>query len=355
MISDLLRKLSFFGARQQVRCRQVTKTRLQVEQLENRLTPSGTPTLDLTTHGAIGSINNAIFRQFDAQPTGTGVINSFVRIQSIKGNVQQGYNSDFRKVEFDENTSPQFTRSLTLSSVPVVDIGGVKYREFLLDINQKASQPLLSLDELRFYVGNAPNLHGYNAVDNSLAGLSPVFDLDAGADNWIKLDARLNQGSGKGDMLAYIPDSAFQTGGSYVYLYSKFGVNYTANAGFEEWAAGKDSLTANTGSISGFVNDQTTGAGISGVIVFLDANHDGVLDNNEIFTTTDSNGKYQFTFLATGLGDYTTYDVTVLPPDTYTTDTTSIQESLQTNGQQALNVDFNLLQLDIPPTSSAPS
>lgn len=313
--------------------------RPRLELLEDRLTPSGTPTLDLTTHGAIGSINDAIFRQFDAQPTGTGVINSFVRVQSNKSAVQQGYNTDHRGVQFDENTSPQFTRSLDLASVPVVDIGGIKYREFLLDINQKASQPLLSLDELRLYIGNAPNLYGYDATTHQLAGLTPVYDLDGGgADNWIKLDARLNQGSGKGDMLAYIPDSAC-TGGSYVYLYSKFGVNLTPNGGFEEWAAGSAPLTGATGSISGTVINQTTGSGVADVLVYLDANHNGVLDSNEVFTYTDANGYYQFTMLATGLANYSIYDVTIAP-STPSTGTTSIDVSLLYSGQNVTDVNF---------------
>jgi hypothetical protein len=255
--------------------------------------------------------------------------------------VQQGYNSDHRPVQFDENTSPQFTRSLTLAGVPIVDIGGVQYREFLLDINQKASQPLLSLDELRIYIGNAPDLSGYNSATHQLAGMDPVYDMDAGADNWIKLDARLNQGSGKGDMLAYIPDSAF-TGGSYLYLYSKFGVNYTPNAGFEEWAAGSAPLTCTTGSISGSVIDQTSGAGIADVLVFLDANHNGLLDNNEIFTCTKSDGSYQFCYLATGLNNYTVYDVTITPPPDYLANETSFDISLQTCGQHVFGVDFYL-------------
>jgi hypothetical protein len=315
-----------------------------VEFLEDRLTPSAA-TVDLTTRGAIGSINGAIFRQVDPQPTGTGVIDSFVRLQSTKSAVQQGYNSDHRPVQFNENTSPQFTRSLAVSDVPVVVIGGAKYREFLLDINQKASQPLLSLDELRIYVGDAPNLTGYNCATHQLAGLDATYDMDkddmdAYVDNWIKLNARLNQGSGKGDMLAYIPDSAF-SGGSYIYLYSKFGVNLTANSGFEEWAKGSAALTSAAGSISGSVFNATTHAGVEDVLVFLDANHNGTLDSNEVFDYTDASGAYQFSFLATGLGTYSVYDVTVLPPDDSSSPVQMTQVSLQTDGQHVV-VNFDL-------------
>ena len=53
-----------------------------------------------------------------------------------------------------------------------------------------------------------------------------------------------------------------------------------------------------------------TGAGIADVMVFLDANHNGVLDSNEMFTFTDANGNYTFSGLLAG-----DYEVTeVLPP-----------------------------------------
>ena len=352
--------LSYLKCNRLVKRAPAASARPQVEHLEDRLTPA---VLDLTTHGAIGMLNDGIFRQFDAQPTGTGVINSFVRIQSTKGAVQQGYNSDHRPVQFDENTSPQFTRSLSLDSVPIVDIDGVQYREFLLDINQKASQPLLSLDELRLYVGNAPDLTGYDVNTHQLAGMNAIYDLDGGGDNWIKLDARLNQGSGKGDMLAYIPNAAFTAaGGSYVYLYSKFGVNNAPNAGFEEWAAGKAALTSATGSISGSVFQQNSTSVMADVVVFLDANHDGLLDNNEVFTITDVNGYYQFNFLATDLGAYSTYQVTIetstLPPHYGLTagELPYIDVSLQTDGQTATGTDFfvvysNPVQPPGPPRS----
>src|SRR3712207_8520873 len=54
-------------------------------------------------------------------------------------------------LSFDENNSPNFTRSIRLSEVPQVTLDGRVYLEFLLDVNQSASQSLLSLDELRLY------------------------------------------------------------------------------------------------------------------------------------------------------------------------------------------------------------
>src|SRR5690242_11620025 len=98
--------------------------RLSVEQLDDRTLLSATvpSVLDLTTHGAEVGTAGFIARQVDAQPTGTGVINSFVRIQGAAagGGAEQGYNTTARPLQFDENKSPQFTRSLTLGQVPVV-------------------------------------------------------------------------------------------------------------------------------------------------------------------------------------------------------------------------------------------
>jgi hypothetical protein len=318
---------------------------LRVEQLEEREVPAA---VDLTTSGALGTVNGAIFHQAAAQPTGSGVIHSFVRIQGHRA-VEQGYNTDARPLQFDENKSPQFTRSLPLSAVPRVDVGGQMYREFLLDINQDQAHPLLSLDELRLFVGNAPDLTGYDPATNKLAGLSAVYDLGAGGDNSITLNSNLNPGSGKGDMLAYIPDGLFGAPGAaaYVYLYSKFGANQPANGGFEEWAVGSSTLTP-TGSISGVVfNDlNDNGAldggepGLAGWTVFLDANNNGVPDAGEVFTTTDANGAYSFTGLATGLGPFSTYRVREVVQPGWIQTTLNPADITLLAGQDVRNVNF---------------
>ncbi|MEE9369861.1 MAG: PEP-CTERM sorting domain-containing protein [Sedimentisphaerales bacterium] len=188
--------------------------------------------LDLTTEGSSGTINNAKFYQFNELPTGSGLIDSFLRIRGF--GVQEGYNTD-GTVEFD--TMSSFTNSIQLSAsvVPIANIDGTLYREFLLDINQDG-QNILSLDDIKIYLEATPDISGW--PDNFS---TPIYDLDNGGDNWIKMDETLNAGSGHGDMLALIPDSLF-TGqeGQYIYLYAKFGVNSVADDGFEEWAYGTD-------------------------------------------------------------------------------------------------------------------
>lgn len=188
-------------------------------------------TLDLSTAGASGSINGAYYVQTDPQPTGTGYIDSFVRIGPVNANIVSGYNTDYRPVQFDEKTNHTYTHSITISDIPTVTLSGTTYRQFLLDINQTGVDPLYSLDQLQIFLGASGDLHNYPS------GLgTKIYDLDAGTDNWILLDYSLNSGSGSGDMFAYIPSALFTGPNQYVYLYSQFGVNHNNNDGLEEWA-----------------------------------------------------------------------------------------------------------------------
>src|SRR4051794_24997964 len=74
---------------------------------------------DLTTAGSSASIGGALFETNQVQPTGSGVIHSFVRL-STNANIEQGYNTDARPLQFDENSSPTFTRSLPVADLQVV-------------------------------------------------------------------------------------------------------------------------------------------------------------------------------------------------------------------------------------------
>jgi hypothetical protein len=315
--------------------------------------------LDLTTVGASGYINSALFQEFTPSPTGSGVISAFVRL-STNSAVEQGYNTDFRPVQFDETTSHSFTRAIQLSSLPmVVAPGGIAYYEFLLDINQSSSFPhnLLSLDELRLYVTNSstkdPNLlHNYNSSTHTLqddAGTrySPVYDLNPVTDsNYIKLDANLSSGTGVGDMVALIPVSLLGTDtNQYVYLYSEFGVHFANTSGFEQWAAGP---ALPVGTISGlkFVDVNGNGArdagepGLAGVTVFLDANNNGVLDPGEVSTVTAADGTFSFSNLLAG-----TYHVREVVPPAYVQTAQLKADATLAGGQNATGVAFGNFKL----------
>lgn len=305
----------------------MSRKHLQAELLDDRIVPA--TLYGLTSAGAVESLpSGAVVRQTDAQPTGTGYIHSFLRIQGAAsgGGSEQGYNTEARPLQFDENKSPVFTRSLQAGDVPIVQFEGGYYREFLLDINQKSSSSRLSLDDLRIYFGDQPNLSGYDAGAKTLAGQPAAFDLDSGGDVSIVLDSRLNNGSGSGDMFLLVPAAAFAdaTPETYVYLYSKFGgqTGATANGGFEEWAVRTNAGTPIGGGT----------ASLSGT-VYADFNNDGIHDQGEyglagvsiqligvndlgqtvsLVTTTGEDGTYSFTGLRAG-----TYTIIegALPPE----------------------------------------
>jgi hypothetical protein len=292
-----------------------------LEILEDRTVPSGTP-LDLTAPAAEGMIDGVIFRQTAAQPTGTGVIRSFLRLQAANANstIEQGYNTDARPLQFDEKTSATFTHSLQLGDAAEVVIDGTPYIEFLLDINQQSSQSTLSLDELRFYVADTPNLRGYDAATKQLGGVTAVYDQTAGGEYWVKLDAGLNSGSGSGDLLVYVPTQLFASGTAnpYLYVYSKFGVHLAANGGFEEWAtrlSGAGGAASVSGTVYLDVNQDGQlnegDSGIAGVVVTL-AGYD---DRGRFVTfsvTTGADGTYSFTGLRAG-----TYSLIETQPERY--------------------------------------
>ena len=238
--------------------------------------------LDLTTAGASGLINSAIYQQAAPQPTGTGYIDSFLRIDDGSNNGRQveGYNTTVNNV-FDNLSDDTHNHEISLSDVPIVNIGGIDYRQFLLDINEPnghgkndPTASLLSLDEVQVFLSNTPNQQTESFVNNILAltDASLVYRMDAGVNSWVGLDAGLNNGSGSGDMFLYIPTALFTGPRQYVYLYSHFGDgagyenSFQNTGGFEEWAV-LPGVTS-TGDGGGVVPEPTSmlllGSGLAG-------------------------------------------------------------------------------------------
>jgi len=209
--------------------------------------------IDMTVAGTVDSttLTDAVVQSFDnTSSVGTGSIYSFLRIEA-NGTIEteQGYNTDARasgnpKVQFDQKTDPNFTRSITLGQIPIVTINGVEYREFLLDVNEPNNTThLITLYELAFYIESVGDLDMW-PTDFS----SPIWSMNdpiqaatstSGADDFnILIDSDNTQGSGnRFDLVVYVKSSLF--GGDndkYVYLYSRFGRPVAVNAGFEEWA-----------------------------------------------------------------------------------------------------------------------
>ncbi len=285
--------------------------------------------VDLTTENALASINGAIFESYHpADPTGSGTFDSFVRISSNEA-TERGYNTDYRPVEFDENKSPQFTRTFPLSNVPVVskvvdEVRGY-YREFQLDINQEKNIPdrYLSLDELEIYVTTDNLLTGYPFDGPPGGTATKVWEMDASANYWLKLDYSLAAGGGKRDLIVWIPDSLFPSGCGYgqagcrynVVLYSEFGGDSTwyNNDGYEEWGVEVYNPAQKTGVKFADINSNGVKdegeLGLPGWIIYVDYDGNGSLDPGEPYGLTGADGSY--TILCIKPGTYWVREVQV--------------------------------------------
>ena len=189
--------------------------------------------LDLTESNS-GTINGAQFNFTTQQPTGTGVITPFLRVQGTP--TEQGYNTS-GGTPFDDKAGP-WTHDIQLSDLEPsrISLDGSEYYRLLLDVNEPGGKKsLISLDRLEFYTSSQGS---QTTLDVSSLG-TVRYRLDEGSDNSILLDASRNHGSGSGDMYAYIPVSNFAgvSENDFVYLFAQFGdADGTSQAGFEEWA-----------------------------------------------------------------------------------------------------------------------
>ena len=227
-------------------------------------------TINLTASGNTATVNGALFITPSQVTSGTGLIDSFLRIQNSP--TEQGYNSSDRsakgKTQFDEDTNVLVNHDLTILQLATnkVNFQGIEYYEFVLDTAEPVSTSLLSLDRLEFFEGPSTTntatcvggSFGYvtGTPSGTLCGLSAVYSLDGGPDGtgWTKstgtagtptfdtdysitLNAANFSGSGQLDLLVLVPTALFgNVPANKVYLYSRFGdLNPTAGS-FEEWA-----------------------------------------------------------------------------------------------------------------------
>ena len=200
------------------------------------------PDVDLTVAGNFGSVGDGVFMTGQIQ-AGTGLFDTFVQVHA--GGQEHGYNTDHRPQQFDERNSANHNHSLLLSNVGIV-VGdgsggtndGTVYREFILDAND-GNGGRISLDRLQIFQEASGNLTGFvPGVGFGAPGEHLVYDLDAGGDRWVALNANLSSGSGNSDIRVLIPDVLFDQSLPYVVLYSGFGFQggeWTSDGGFEEW------------------------------------------------------------------------------------------------------------------------
>jgi len=292
--------------------------------------------VDLTNQGDVEKIDEAIYRSYNpADATGSGTFDAFVRI-SANAPVVEGYNTDYRPLQYDENNAPGFTRSYRLSNVPLVndpDYPGA-YREFQLDINQTAGNAIYSLDEVEVYLTENPSISGHPfPTDPSNENYAEkVYELDkigedATGQNSVQLNYNLAAGSGQRDMILRIPSASFMTGlgddpactyagpppagadcDVFIVLYSRFGGDIEDLAGnddgFEEWGVELYDLATKSGmKFHDLDADGVKDAGepgLGGWVIYVDYDGDGTRDVGEPFATTASDGTYEITGIVPG-------------------------------------------------------
>lgn len=193
--------------------------------------------IDLIT-GDVGTDGMAIYEYLSPDTsTGTGQLSVFLTIQ--KNGLEQGYNTS-GGLPFD--TKAPNTRNILVSEVPIGIKGGEAYRVFFLDINENknANSRFLSLDSVQIFLSDTPD---QMTTDITTLG-TKVYDLDWNGNETVLLDYSRNSGSGDGDMMLWVPLTAFagfDPDSTYLYFYSEFGghtgvFDFAADAGFEEWA-----------------------------------------------------------------------------------------------------------------------
>jgi len=208
------------------------------------LTLAGTQTLAITT-----SFGNGIVTETELQPTGTGVIDPFSRVQLGAAGCEAGYNTngtltaDNPDEKQGQTGGQNWTHALNTAELTQVVISGVAYYQFLLDINQSANGPI-SLEKVQIFTAGVDNLSGNVPGSGGFTSGSPNGTLKGATLRWSMDDATHNNyitdgsdhGSGSGDLFLFVPVSANLTADKWLYLYSEFGEHTNANDGFEEWA-----------------------------------------------------------------------------------------------------------------------
>lgn len=200
------------------------------------LSTTATATIVDLTNSDTGTVNSARFDFMAQQPTGTGVIKPFLRVQA--NGSEQGYNTSGSPLPFDDKAGI-WTHDLRFSDLQqsLVSLDGTQYYKLLLDVNEpNGSRSLISLESLQIYTSATGSQTTLNV--SSLGVLR--YDLDAGGDSTVIIDAARNHGSGSGDIYAYLPVANFAgtNPSDFIYLFSRFGDSddLASGGGFEEWS-----------------------------------------------------------------------------------------------------------------------
>ncbi|TGW07825.1 hypothetical protein EN788_34625, partial [Mesorhizobium sp. M2D.F.Ca.ET.145.01.1.1] len=174
-------------------------------------------------------IGSGVLLEATTVGSGTGSYDSFLRLQAT--GIEEGFNTDQDGNGVDKKA--YFTHDLQSGNMQSINVDGVDYIEFRLDLNESnnATNGNITLTGLDIYISNAgATLADYDA---DFAGFTTVFHLDLNDPQYL-IDS--NHGSGTDDYRVLVPVSDFTAAGvspdSYVTLFSSFS---GANGGFEEW------------------------------------------------------------------------------------------------------------------------
>jgi len=125
--------------------------------------------IDVTAVGAIAAAdsNNVVVVHVDVPPTGTGLINPFLRIHHTDS--EQGYNTDYRAAGnpstnlLDDGTDTNFTQAITLGEIREVSLD--------TDGNGSLDTPTPSCTTL------SSSAHTFDSywTDDVMWGCAPVF------------------------------------------------------------------------------------------------------------------------------------------------------------------------------------
>jgi len=198
------------------------------------------------------------------QPAGTGIYDPFLREHAL-GSGPGGDNGIEYGMNTDADPSPEpldnvgadaHTHSVLMGTLKAVNIGGIDYFSYTLDLNEPdgGGQNYLSLDNIKIYVvGNAGAAMLTSMTDPMLNAGTLKYDMDANSDQTVWLDydnsnTLKDHGSGVDDMQVLIPKSFFGSYAAtdYMVFVAQFGAagqfghgadsqSYYGEDGFEEW------------------------------------------------------------------------------------------------------------------------
>jgi hypothetical protein len=202
-------------------------------------TSAGAATIDLTGGYNICQTTNGATvcsAKDDDGSTGSGTFPEFVGTPGGRPDTYFMYNTTSKPLEAGNEVGNGIkNRDVTLGDFAVTNRDGVDVFTFVLDINQRNRDPLLTLDHVSIFIGDG-SLTGYDAAGDTLGGVAAVWAM--GVDDLISLNYALAAGSGRGDMFLYVPIELFADFGvdDHLQLFSSFGSSDNNNDGFEEWS-----------------------------------------------------------------------------------------------------------------------